>query len=76
MIAVAEYENPLIDIHCIELAHKISQIKNKSPQIMWLEGHNHTSIIGSFDTEDTRLSNFILRFMEKCLQKQLSTTQA
>ena len=67
MIAIAEYENPLIDIHCIELAHKISQIKNKSPHLAWLGGHNHTSIIGSLDTDDTRLSNSILSFMEKCL---------
>ena len=67
MIAIAEFENPLIDIHCIELAHKISQIKNKSPRITWLEGHNHTSIISSLDTSDTRLSDSILSFMNKRL---------
>lgn len=71
MIAIAEFENPLIDIHCIELAHKISQIKNKSPRICWLEGHNHTSIIGSLDTDDTRLAQSILSFMEKCLSNKL-----
>jgi predicted esterase len=70
MIAIAEFENPLIDIHCIELAHKISQIKNKSPRISWLEGHNHTSIIGSLDTDDTRLASSILSFMEKCLSNK------
>ena len=70
MIAIAEFENPLIDIHCIELAHKISQIKNKSPRISWLEGHNHTSIIGSLDTDDTRLARSILSFMEKCLSNK------
>ncbi|MFN0005536.1 MAG: alpha/beta hydrolase [Burkholderiaceae bacterium] len=67
MIAIAEFENPLIDIHCIELAHKISQTKNKSPRITWLEGHNHTSIISSLDTSDTRLSDSILNFMNKRL---------
>ena len=69
MIAIAEFENPLIDIHCIELAHKISQIKNKSPRLSWLEGHNYTSIIGSLDSHDTRLAKSILSFMEKCLLK-------
>ena len=75
MIAIAEFENPLIDIHCIELAHKISQIKNKSPRISWLEGHNHTSIIGSLDTDDTRLALSIFNFMENCQKNNSSVVK-
>lgn len=69
MIAIAEFENPLIDIHCVELAHKISQINNKAPRITWLEGHNHTSIISSLDTSDTRLSDSVLNFMKHQLRE-------
>ena len=64
MFAIAEFENPLIDMHCLELASHIAQIKGKAPRLSWLEGHNHTSIIASLDTADERLGSSILSFMQ------------
>jgi len=64
MFAIAEYENPLIDMHCLELASHIAQLNGKAPRVSWLEGHNHTSIIASIDTADERLGSSILSFMQ------------
>jgi acetyl esterase/lipase len=63
MIAMAEFDNPLIDVHCMELAHRLSQAQNRAPRTLWLEGHNHTSIIAAMDTADDRLGSEILDFM-------------
>jgi len=63
MIAMAEFDNPLIDIHCIELAHRLAQAQNRAPRTLWLEGHNHTSIIAAMDTADDRLGGEILDFI-------------
>ena len=63
MIAMAEFDNPLIDVHCMELAHRLSQAQNRAPRTLWLEGHNHTSIIASMDTADDRLGRAVLDFI-------------
>ncbi len=65
MIAVAEFDNPLIDVHCLELAHRLGQAQKRAPRTVWLEGHNHTSIIASLDTADERLAREILAFMRR-----------
>lgn len=65
MVAVAEYDNPLIDMHCLELAHRIAQATGRAPRTVWLEGHNHTSIIASLDTADERLAREVLGFIRR-----------
>lgn len=51
-IATAEFENPLIDVYCFELAHRLAAAKGKAPPFVWLKGHNHTSIIGHLNTAE------------------------
>jgi hypothetical protein len=51
-IAWAEFENPLIDVHCAELAFRLAQAKRRSPPLLWLRGHNHTSAIGHINTDE------------------------
>lgn len=65
MIAMAEFDNPLIDVHCLELAQRLGQAQNRAPRTLWLEGHNHTSIIASLDTADDRLAREVLAFMRR-----------
>lgn len=62
-VACAEFENPLIDVYCFELAHRLAAAKGRAPQFMWLKGHNHTSIIGHFNTAEDRLGRACLEFM-------------
>jgi acetyl esterase len=62
-VAWAEYENPLIDLHCSELVHRLSAAKRKSPPMFWLRGHNHTSIIAHINTAEDDLGRAVLDFI-------------
>jgi acetyl esterase len=65
MIAVAQYENPLIDVHCAELFATLSQIRRRAPRFVWLPRHNHTSIIAHFNTQEEVLGKHVLEFIAK-----------
>jgi hypothetical protein len=64
MIAIGEFENPFIDVHCAELFHRFAHAKGRAPRFLRLEGHNHTSMIAHFNTADERLGLEVLRFIE------------
>ncbi len=63
MIAIAQWENPLLDIYGMELAHRLAAAKRRAPRTVWLAGHNHSSTIAHFNTADDRLGREILDFM-------------
>ena len=63
-IAFAEFENPLIDVHCLELASKIASATGKSPRLLYMRGHNHTSIIAHINTCDDSLGSEIRAFVQ------------
>jgi acetyl esterase/lipase len=65
LVAWAEYENPLIDVYCAELVHRLAAAKRRSPPVVWLAGHNHTSAIGHFGTEEETLGHAILDFIAR-----------
>lgn len=62
-VAWAEFENPLIDVHCSELVYRLAQARRKSPPMLWLRGHNHTSSIAHLNTADETLGREILAFV-------------
>jgi acetyl esterase len=62
-IAIAQFENPLIDLHCTELAHRLAQAKRRSPPFLWLRGHNHTSSIAHLNTAENLLGTALLEFI-------------
>jgi acetyl esterase/lipase len=62
-VAWAEFENPLIDVHCAELVFRLAQAKRGSPPSMWLRGHNHTSSIGHINTAEDALGLAMLDFI-------------
>lgn len=62
-VAWAEYENPLIDLHCAELVHRLAAAKRRSPPVFWLRGHNHTSAIGHINTAEDDLGRALLEFI-------------
>ena len=62
-IAIAEYENPLLDVYCLELAHRLGTANGKAPRFMQLWGHNHTSIIAHLNTAEDVLGNALLEFV-------------
>ncbi len=67
-VGFAEFENPLIDLYCLELAHRLALAKRKAPAVMRLKRHNHTSIIGHFNTAESALGDAILDFMRDPLR--------
>lgn len=62
-VAWAEYENPLIDVYCAELVWRLAAAKRRSPPVMWLKGHNHTSMIGHINTDEDALGAAIRAFI-------------
>lgn len=62
-IAIAEFENPLLDIYCLELAHKLASQLGRAPRIVQRPGHNHTSIIAHLNTADDVLGSAIRAFI-------------
>jgi acetyl esterase/lipase len=65
MIAVAQYENPLIDVHCVELLSRLTQARRRSPRFVWLPRHNHTSIVAHFNTAEDVLGRHVLEFIAR-----------
>lgn len=62
-VAWGQYENPLIDVHCAELVHRLAAAKGRSPPLLWLRGHNHTSTIAHINTAEEVLGRAILDFI-------------
>jgi acetyl esterase len=62
-VAWGEYENPLIDLHCAELVHRLAIAKRRTPPMFWLRGHNHTSTIGHINTAEDDLGRALLDFI-------------
>ncbi|WP_291009943.1 alpha/beta hydrolase [Hydrogenophaga sp.] len=58
-VALAQYENPLIDVYALELAHHLAQIHDTRggpmPRVLQLPDHNHYSVMAQFNTPHNRL---------------------
>ncbi|MGC4029282.1 MAG: alpha/beta hydrolase [Steroidobacteraceae bacterium] len=73
-VAFAEYENPLIDIYCLELAHQVARGQRRAPDVVRLLGHNHTSIIAHINTAEDDLGRRMRLFLQRVLNKNSSQT--
>lgn len=62
-IAIAQYENPLLDLYCLELAHKLAAQQGRAPRFMQLQGHNHTSIVAHLNTAEAELGRALVAFV-------------
>ena len=62
-VAWGEFENPLLDVHCAELVYRLATAKRRSPPMLWLRGHNHTSTIGHINTSEDELGRAMLDFI-------------
>lgn len=61
-IAIAEHENPLLDVYGAEFLHRVGAIRGRTPRFVHLTGHNHISIVAHFNTEEEILGREILEF--------------
>lgn len=62
-IAIAEFENPYLDVYCAELFYRLSAARKRSPRFVRMTGHNHFSIVAHFNTEEDFLGREMLEFM-------------
>lgn len=62
LIAIAEYENPLLDVYGAEFLHRVSAARGRVPRFMRLPDHNHISIVAHFNTAEEILGREILEF--------------
>jgi len=65
LIGIAEYENPLIDVHGAELIHRLAHVKRRAPPMFWLPRHNHTSTVAQINTADDLVGPRIVEFVRR-----------
>lgn len=65
MIAFAEYENPLLDVYSLEMAHRIAVVRRRAPRLVRAAGHNHISIVAHLNSGEERLGREILEFVRR-----------
>ena len=63
LIAVAEYENPYLDVYGAELLHRVGAARGRTPRFLQLPGHNHISIIAHLNTEDDHFGSELRAFV-------------
>jgi acetyl esterase/lipase len=62
LVAIAQYENPLLDVYGLEFAHRLAQARGHAPRFVQCSGHNHMSLMAHFDSGDDILGREILAF--------------
>jgi acetyl esterase/lipase len=65
MVAFGEWENPLLDLHCTELLHRLSQTQRRTPRVVRLSGYTHSGMIAHFNTAEERVGQEILAFIRE-----------
>jgi acetyl esterase/lipase len=65
LIAIAEYENPLLDIYGAEFLHRISAIRGRAPRFIQMPRHNHITMAAHFNTAEDILGREILGFIAR-----------
>ncbi|MEO7242680.1 MAG: alpha/beta hydrolase [Variovorax sp.] len=63
-IAIAEFENPLLDVYGLEFAHRLAVARRRAPPFMQLAGHNHVSIVAHFNTDEDVLGRRLVAFFQ------------
>ncbi|MEJ7932345.1 alpha/beta hydrolase [Ramlibacter sp. AN1015] len=62
MVALAQYENPLLDVYGLEFAHRLSVQAGTAPRVLQCMGHNHMSIVAHLGSGEDTLGDAIRDF--------------
>jgi acetyl esterase len=65
LLAIAEYDNPGLDLRGAELMAALCQRDGSCPRFVRLAGHNHLSQVAAFNTPDEQLGREVLEFMRR-----------
>ena len=61
-IAMAEFENPLLDVYALAFAHRLGAAGGRAPRVVQMRGHNHMSIMAHFNSGEEALGREMLDF--------------
>lgn len=61
-IAIAEFENPLLDIYGLEFAYRLALARRHATPFLRLARHNHISMVAHFNTQEEILGRAIIDF--------------
>ena len=61
--AIAEYENPYLDVYGAELFYRIAAARGRAPRFLRMRRHNHISIVAHLNTEEDMLGREIRDFL-------------
>jgi acetyl esterase len=64
LLAIAEHENPLLDVYGLEMAWRLAQVQRKAPRLICMKAHNHMSIVAHFNTAENYLGREIVEFFK------------
>jgi acetyl esterase len=64
LVAIAEHENPLLDVYGLEFAHRLAAARGHAPRVLQLAGHNHMSMVAHFDSGEDLLGREVVAFFE------------
>jgi len=64
-IAVAEYDNPYLDVYSAELLLNLSRARKRAPRFVRLTRHDHVSLVAHFNTGEEILGREILDFIAR-----------
>jgi acetyl esterase len=64
MIAIAEFENPHLDLYGAEFFQRASAARASKPRFVQMRKHNHTSMIAHFNSGEDYLGREILAFFD------------
>ena len=62
-IAIAEFDNPYLDVYGAELFYRISAARGHAPRFMRMPRHNHISIVAHINSEEDILGGEIREFL-------------
>lgn len=62
-IAIAEHENRYLDSYGLEFAARLGMLRGEAPRIVQMLGHNHTSTVAHFNTNEEWLGRQLLEFL-------------
>ena len=78
-VALAQYENPLIDLYALELAHQLARLHDTAggpmPRVLQLPDHNHYSLMAQFNTTHNPLGTEIRDWCARVERGEFAATR-
>jgi acetyl esterase len=62
MIAIAQFENPYLDLYGAEFSQRACAARTQAPRFVQMRKHNHTSIVAHFNSGEETLGREIVDF--------------